>query len=233
MRKVSLFRSGEKVIEFDVSDNITRSGLEVKSMLGLDEVKTLLGLSQTPIEQTKPEEAMIDRFDKTLYEQKQEIIQQVRQQKLQSSQILLSPDKWQLILESDAEIRGRSDQSKYYLYRSRINNVLVGRIISKSHRLAVRLGNPNDTSSPISQIMKAVNAMSFYETFTRRTISESLPSNLARGHILKFALEYMGYMGLVAKQKERDIRGGAIVYKRKGDSSSNKVGSNAAEAIQP
>ena len=204
LRKITV-RRGDSIIELELSD---------------EEVHSLLSLSQ-----------------KSKKIQKQDIQQKAITKKVKNepltkeSTLSLPSDEWELLLQSDAEIRGRKDQSKYYLYRSRSDGDLNGIIKSKSHSSKIKLGNPNDASSPISTIMKAVNAMSLYSTFTRRSVSESLPSSLTRGHIMKFAFEYMEYRRLMTKLKEREI-GGALMYSRiSQDSSSNKVGSEAEAAI--
>jgi hypothetical protein len=203
LRKV-IVRRGDDVIELELSDEEVREFFE-------------LPLKSGKIQKEKTQQ-IITRKVKS-----EPIIKQGR--------LSLASDEWQLVVESEAEIRGRADQSKYFLYTSRSNGDLRGIIKSKSQHTKLNLGNPSDTSSPISVIKKAVNAMPLHDAFTRRSISESIPSGLAKGHFMKFALDYMEKIGLVTKLKEREI-GGALLYKRVSQvGSSNKFGSEAGAAV--
>ena len=136
------------------------------------------------------------------------------------------------LVETESEVNSRTEQSKYNLYSSHNTNHIVGIINSNMRTYTVHLGNRSDPSSKISQIMKAVNAMPSNNTFTKKELSESLPSNLAKAHVLKLALDYMIHIGQV-KRVRKDIETGAVLYQRlkSEDSSSNNLGSEAAEAI--
>jgi hypothetical protein len=232
MRKATI-RTGEKVIEVEVSDD------EVRALLGLEPLKQdTIPEDDASNNETSAQLTIENERSSTklYYTSSTATTTEVKANAIEQEEDCLPLDNWEPIIKTKAEIRGRKEQSKYIVYRYRGNTYLVGAVKSKSHLSYVRLGSPDDQYSIISYIMKAVNALPFHSTFTRRTLCEALPSNLARGHILKFALDYMVYAGLIIKLKERDIDTGAISYKRVLNnsmrSSSEQLGQEAAGTPQ-
>lgn len=127
-----------------------------------------------------------------------------------------------LLVETRSEIKGRSDekQSIYKLYQNKGNRVLTGIIEtigvmeSESRKYAIVLGGPDNPSSDIGTISKAVNAMPFEVDFTKRKLAESLPANLARGNKIKLAMEYLKFAKIIEESKQKDFETGAKMYRR-------------------
>lgn len=120
-----------------------------------------------------------------------------------------------LLLESRTQIKGWNDnQSFYKIYQNKNTHEIKGVIQTKNQIYIIDLGSPNDPSSEISTILKAVNSMPFHEGFTRRNLIESLPSNIARGNKLKVALDYLKHVKIIEQLNRRVLESGSIMYRR-------------------
>ncbi len=125
-------------------------------------------------------------------------------------------EEYELLLETKSEIKGRNDdrQSVYKIYQNKSTQVLKGRIKTGNKSYEIILGNPNDDSSDIGIISKAVNAMPFQENFTKRQLRESLPNNLSKGNKIKLAMDYLEHVKIIERVKQKDFDTGATMYKR-------------------
>lgn len=119
-------------------------------------------------------------------------------------------ENFELLLETKSQIRGREEvnPSTYRVYHNKFDGVLKGTIESAKSRYVILLGSPNDPSSEMTMISKAVNAMPYQQDFTKRKLMESLPSNLARGNKIKLAIDYLEHVKVIEKSNKKDFETG-------------------------
>jgi hypothetical protein len=207
MRK-AILRSGDKVIELEMPDgwdNVLPTW--AREFLGMQTVVNTIRQSNPNVE-SKPN--------------------------ILTSHIELGGD-WIFLAEVGSDRRGREDKSKCRIYSSENSGEIVGIVYSETgNNKPISLGSPDDDTSKVSQVIKAIRAMPFHETFSRRKLSENLSSTFDKGDLMRVALGYAEHIGKI-KKLHRDRLTGAMLYQRITDigDSGQQVGTQVTEATIP